>query len=301
MQPIPDAPRRTRAALIGATLLLTAFASTPPPAHATTGRLVVIVLENKTYSKIMGATSATPYIHTMVTNGLLFTNYTATANGSAKDYRAMTSGLTAAPPPTPDNIFQAIDATAGASSWVELEESMTDNCSGVSTGQVSGTTHPLYTTMHDPAFMFQANETCPTNAEPLTTATFTPANLPSLTYLIPNQCDDMHTLPKSGAACPTYFGPLSASSAMRLSDKWLEHVVPLLLAQPDITVVLTWDEGSSTNHQIVTLEVGAGVTPGTQDATAYDHYSLEAGMYAFLGLGTPPNNGATATVLPIPA
>ncbi|MEA2557482.1 MAG: phosphatidylinositol-3-phosphatase [Actinomycetota bacterium] len=286
---------------MGAILLLTAFATTPLPAHATGGRLVVIVLENKTYTKVMSAPSATPYIHTLVTQGLLFTNYMAVASGSARDYRAMTSGLTTAPPPPPENVFKAIDATAGALSWVELEESMTANCSGASTGVVPGTTHPLYTTMHDPAFMFKANETCMTNAKPLTQSTFTPANLPSLTYLIPNQCDDMHTLPKNGAACPAFDGNYTAPSPMRLSDDWLSRVVPQLLMEPDITVVLTWDEGTRTNNRIVTLEVGNGVTPGTQNATAYNHYSLEAGMYAFLGLGTPPNNGATAPVLPIPA
>ncbi|MEA2579983.1 MAG: phosphatidylinositol-3-phosphatase [Actinomycetota bacterium] len=286
---------------MGAILLLTGFAATSPAAHATGGRLVVIVLENKTYTKVMSAPLATPYIHTLVTDGLLFTNYSAVASGSARDYRAMTSGLTAAPPPTPENIFKAIDASGGALSWVELEESMSANCSGASTGPVPGTTHPLYTTMHDPAYMFRANETCMTNAKPLTEDTLTPSTLPSLTYLIPNQCDDMHTLPKNGATCPAFDGEYTATSPMKLSDDWLSRVVPQLLNEPDITVVLTWDEGTRTNNRIVTLEVGNGVTPGTQDATAYNHYSLEAGMYAFLGLGTPPNNGATATVLPIPA
>ena len=48
------------------------------------------------------------------------------------------------------------------------------------------------------------------------------------------------------------------------------------------------------------LELGAGVTSGSTDGTAYNHYGLEAGLYNTFGLGTAPNNGATATPLPIP-
>ena len=48
------------------------------------------------------------------------------------------------------------------------------------------------------------------------------------------------------------------------------------------------------------LELGAGVTSGSTDGTAYNHYGLEAGLYNTFALGTAPNNGATATPLPIP-
>ena len=42
-----------------------------------------------------------------------------------------------------------------------------------------------------------------------------------------------------------------------------------------------------------------GIAPG-KDATAYTHASLEAGLYSYYGLGTPPGDGATATPLPLP-
>ncbi len=84
-------------------------------------------------------------------------------------------------------------------------------------------------------------------------------------------------------------------------DHWLSVVVPQLLAQPGVTVILTWDEAKKTSGQhIVTLEVGAGITPGSSDGNAYNHYGLEAGLYGVFGLGPPPNNGATAPPLPIP-
>src|SRR6266487_3363594 len=122
--------------------------------------------------------------------------------------------------------------------------------------------------------------------------------------VVPNECDDMHTLPANGQDCPAYFGSNSGTSLINMGDNWLASVVPSLLAQPNVTVLITWDEGtqSSTPPQhIVTLEVGAGVTAGSRDDNAYTHYGLEAGLYRYFGLGTAPNKGATATPLALPS
>src|SRR6185437_8298294 len=135
---------------------------------------------------------------------------------------------------------------------------------------------------------------------PMTGSTFNPASLPDLSYIVPNECDDMHTLPAGGAACPAFFGSNPGTSTVNMGDHWLATVVASLLAQPDVTVLITWDEGRAGGH-IATLEVGAGVTAGSTDGAAYTHFSLEAGLYRHFGLGTAPNNGAAATPLPIPA
>jgi hypothetical protein len=134
----------------------------------------------------------------------------------------------------------------------------------------------------------------------MTTATFNPATLPTFSLIVPNQCDDMHTLPTNGQTCPAYFGPNAGSTTTKMGDNWLQAVVPQILLQNDETVVLVWDEGAKTTQHVVALEVGAGVSPATTDSAAYNHYGLEAGLYATLGLGPAPNNGATATPLPIP-
>ena len=155
----------------------------------------------------------------------------------------------------------------------------------------------------DPDYQYRAGTACSTNDVPMTTGTFNPASLPDFSYIVPNQCDDMHTLPGNGAACPAYFGSNSGTSLINMGDNWLATVVPQLLAQPNVTVVITWDEGTGSStppEHIVALEAGAGVAAGSSDGTAYNHYGLEAGLYNYFGLGTAPNNGATATPLPIP-
>jgi hypothetical protein len=274
--------------------------------HANTaqsGKVVVIVEENEPYDSIVGSSQA-PYLNQLIANWELFTNYTAVASGSTPDYLAMTSGLTSSLSPPSPNIFQAIDGTGGALTWKEFMESMPGNCAEGSYPNIPGTNVPFYTASHDPDYEYRATSTCSTNDVPMTTSSFNPANLPAFSYVVPNQCDDMHTLPGSGQACAAYFGSNGGISLIGMGDNWLASVVPSLLAQPGVTVVITWDEGSINTtpwEHVVALMAGAGVTPGSTDGTSYTHYSLEGGLYNYFGLGTAPNNGATATPLPIPS
>jgi len=253
----------------------------PPPSFTGThpGKLVTIVLENQSFADIAGNSDA-PYLNHLIANGELFTNYSAVASGSNPNYLAMTSGLTSALSPPSPNVFQAMDATGGALTWKEFMESMPGNCSQGTYDNVPGTTATLYTADHDPAYSYRTNTTCSTNDVPMTSGTFDPASLPDLSYVVPNQCDDMHTLPTNGQACPAYFGSNPGTSVINMSDNWLAHVVPSLLQQPNVTVLITWDEGgASGGEHVVTLLAGAGVSPGSIDSAAYDHYSLEAGLY----------------------
>jgi hypothetical protein len=290
--------------LIGGCLLVGAglVPMLPGAAAAQTGKLVVIVEENESYNSIVGNSQA-PYLNQLIAQGKLFTNYTAVASGSTPDYLAMTSGLTTASSPPSPNIFQAIDATGGALAWKEFMESSPGNCAQGTSADIPGTAVPLYTASHDPDYQYRASTTCSTNDVPMTTSTFNPASLPDFSYVVPNQCNDMHTLPGNGAACPAYFGSNSGTSLISMGDNWLASVVPQLLAQPNVTVVITWDEGTASStppEHIVALEAGAGATAGASDGTAYNHYGLQAGLYNYFGLGPAPNNGATATPLPIP-
>ncbi len=112
-------------------------------------------------------------------------------------------------------------------------------------------------------------------------------------------CTIMHTPPK-GDTCPAFFGTVKGNGSIRLGDAWLKKVVTQLLVEPDITVVVTFDEGADSSHQhIVTLEVGNGVAPGGRDSHAYNHYGLLAGLYKTFDLGAPPNGAAHTLPLPI--
>jgi phosphatidylinositol-3-phosphatase len=295
---------RKLALIVGCVLLAIGLAvMVQGTGKAAAGKLVVIVEENETYANIVGNSQA-PYLNQLISQGALFTNYAGVADGSNPNYLAMTSGLTSEKSPPSPNIFQAIDGTGGSLTWKEFMESAPGNCADGNSANIPGTNVALYTADHDPAYSYRGNTTCSANDVPLTSSTFNPANLPNLSYIVPNECNDMHTLPGSGQACPSYFGSNPGSNLITMGDNWLAKVVPQLLAQPGVTVLITWDEGSLSTtppEHLVALEAGAGVTPGSTDSTAYTHYGLEAGLYRYFGLGAAPNNGATATPLPFGA
>jgi phosphatidylinositol-3-phosphatase len=261
----------------------------PVAARASTNPLVVIVLENKPASEIIGNPDA-PFINSMVQQGHWFSSYTAITNGSLHNYLAMTAGITTKNGTVP-NVFQGLDASG--ISWTEFEESETGPCTGASTGTVPDTRVKLYTKAHDPAIQF-TNDSCGTNDIPLTSS-FDPAMLSAFNYVVPNQCDDMHTL--GAGTCPAYFGTNSATSSVAMGDQWVSAFVQQVA--PYATVLLTWDEGKKSDEHILTVAYGIGVTQ-LQDSAAYTHYNLESGLYSYFALGPAPGGGSTELPLPLP-
>lgn len=260
--------------------------------------VVLIVLENKTYNQIVGNKNA-PFINSvMIANGALETNYFAIVPGSLHNYVAMTAGVTQNTFPVPD----LMGALGYGTGWREFEESMPSTCflGKYSQEKVPGTSTPLYSWQHNPAVRFnnvKLTDLCDDNVVPLD-ETFDPEQLPQFSLVVPNQCNDMHSASPQ-KQCPMWNGQTNtAPNAIRMSDNWLSQFVPQVA--DDATVILTWDEGDRTTEHIVTVEYGVGVTPGT-DGTLYNHYSLEAGLYSYFGLGAAPGGGATATPLPIGA
>ena len=140
-------------------------------AQAQTGKLVVIVEENEQYNNIVGNSQA-PFLNQLISQGELFTNYTAVTGSSNPNYIAMTSGLTPSQSPPTPNIFQAIDGKGGGLTWKEFMESAPGNCANGNSAKIPGTSVPLYTADHDPAYSYRSNTTCSANDVPMTTSTF---------------------------------------------------------------------------------------------------------------------------------
>ena len=96
-------------------------------------------------------------------------------------------------------------------------ESMPSNCGGGTSANVPGTTDTLYTADHDPGLQYSPTISCAANDVPLDSS-FNPANLPNFSYMVPNECNDMHTLPTGGQACPSYFGPNTGTQPISSSQ-----------------------------------------------------------------------------------
>jgi hypothetical protein len=235
--------------------------------------IVIIVMENKHYSDIVGNSSA-PYIQSMIANGTLYTNYEA-APGSLPDYLAMTSGLTGSTSGS-NNIFNQLQGQGV--SWGEYLESMPSTCyTGGDTGS--------YKKAHNPAVYYNDITSSPSacaNVVPFTQ--FSPSNLRAFSYVVPNLADDMH----DGA---------SRTAEIQTGDAWLAAHVPAMVSG-GAEVIVTWDEGSSSDEHVATIAIGGTAGAGVTDSHAYTHPGLLAGLEDAWGF--PLLNAAqTATPLPI--
>ena len=261
--------------------------------------VVVIVLENHSYASIVGNPSA-PFINgTLIAHGLLEQQYYSVYPNSGENYLAMTAGITdVTAARTAPNLFASLPSSVP---WRAFEESMPSTCYSKtnSTALVPGTSIPLYTKGHNPAVRFDnvsGTGLC-ANDVPLDPAHFDPADLPAFSYVVPNQCNDMHTMPTTGS-CPRWDGGTgTGGDPVALADAWLARFVPLVAGSA--TVVVTWDEGSGGSQRVPAVLYGLGVTHGV-DQTTYDHFSLEAGLYRHFGVAPVPGQGAGAVPLPLP-
>jgi hypothetical protein len=223
--------------------------------------IVVIVMENKTYDEIVGSTNA-PYIQSMIANGTLYANYEA-APGSLPDYLAMTSGLnTTSAVSGSNNLFHQLQHIG--TSWGEFMESMPSAC-------YTGSGSFPYDKLHNPAVHYNditsSSAAC---AKVVPYTSFNPAKLRAFSYVVPNDTDNMHT----GS---------SHTAEIKAGDAWLAANVPAML-NAGARVILTWDEGNSSNEHVATIAIGGGATAGATDNGSYTHYGLLAGLEDAFGV-----------------
>jgi phosphatidylinositol-3-phosphatase len=235
--------------------------------------VVWIVMENHSYSQIIGNTTAAPYINSLAQTYGSATDMHAESHPSLPNYIAMTSGSTQGitddygprmHPLNVPNLFTQLGTDARA-----LEESMPSNCYQTSSG--------AYAVRHDPAVYYTNFPVCPTNVVPLGS---TPDLSAKFTFITPNLCHDMH------------------DCSIATGDAWLQSFVPKLLASPEYTaettvIFITWDEDNScsgcTNH-IPTIVISP-TTKAITSSDAFNHYSMLRTTEEILGL--PLIAGAT--------
>jgi hypothetical protein len=230
--------------------------------------IVWIVMENHSYSQVIGSSSA-PYENALAGQCGLATNDYAITHPSLPNYVAMTSGdpqgVTddSGPSSHPLNV-PSIFSQLGTGGWRALQESMPSNCYLSGSGQ--------YAVRHNPAAYYTNIRTdCATYDVPLGP---TPDISARYTFVTPNLCNDTHD-------CSVASG-----------DTWLQTFIPKLTSTPEYragstAIFLTWDEDDMTNvNQIATFVISPSTVPGTKSATKFTHYSLLRTTEEMLGLST---------------
>lgn len=268
---------RAVGAMIGLACVLAAPAGigTAAAQAAPAEPIVLIVLENKGYSDIVGNSQNAPYLQSLIAAGTLYTNYQA-ARGSLPDYLRMTGGIeTTSAAKGSDNIFNQLQ-NAGTT-WGEYMESMPKAC-------YTGSGPKPYDKNHNAAVWYNDITSKPAAcANMLPFTAFDPAHPRAFSYVVPNDSNNMH----DGS---------TRTAQIKAGDAWLAAHVPAMLSGGAM-VIVTWDEGHTSNEHIATIAIGGSAKAGAQDAGAYTHYGLLAGLEDVYGV---PLLNAAKTATPVP-
>ena len=227
--------------------------------------IFTIVMENHSYSDIIGNTAEAPYINNLADRYGLATEYSGVSHPSLPNYLALAGGETFGV--TNDCMTCFVNAPtladrieASGRRWKAYLEGMPSPCFVGNYGR--------YAQRHNPFIYFDAIRTNPTECARLVPYGDLAGDLasasqtPEYVWITPDVCNDMH------------------DCSIRAGDDWLAQVVPALLSAPAFTtqqslLVITWDEdeGTPDNH-IATLVIASDVPAGFRSAVRHDHYSL---------------------------
>ena len=249
----PSSSSGTTAAVAGGGL--------PVPEH-----VLVVIFENEDAENIVGAPEA-PYLTSLARSGATFTDAHGVAHPSQPNYLALFSGSTQGV--TDDSCPLTFTGSNLAEELQQAGLSFAGYSEDLPTAGFTGCRAGGYARKHAPWVDFPdvpASANKPYSALP---ADF--AALPTVSFVVPNLCDDMH------------------DCGVAAGDRWAQQHLPDYAAwaqEHHSLLVVTFDEddGTSANH-IATILVGPMVATGTSDQRV-DHYSLLRTLEDMYGL--PP-------------
>ena len=254
------------------------------PAH-----VVIVIEENHDYAAIIGSAYA-PYINALAadSNAALFSQSYGLTHPSQPNYIMLHSGSNQGV--IDDNLPSGLPFTTLnlAASLIGAGKTFIGYSEDLPSVGYNGTTSGAYARKHNPWVNWQSS---PTNGIPITSnvpLTYFPAfydSLPTVSYVIPNQNNDMHN-----GSDPT---------RITAGDSWLQNHLNGYVQWAkthNSLFILTFDEGTTTGtNRIVTLFLGQMVKHGSYSETI-THYSILRALEDMYGL---PHTGGSLTATPI--
>lgn len=250
----------------------------PRPDH-----IVVVIHENKGYSGVIGSSNA-PYITSLSKAGANFTNFRAITHPSQPNYIAMFSGATQGV--TNDNCPQTFTGKDNLANEL-LDTSLSFNLfaesmpsagyTGCSSGQYARKHNPLPDFTNVPAALNQPFTSFPSNF----------SQLPTVSWVVPNLCNDMHD-------CSVSTGDTWTKNNLDAYAQWAKANNSLL--------IVTFDENDCwflcgifdyNGNKIPTVIYGAHVKTGNY-GDSLNHYNLLRTIEDMYGLRRA-GNAASAT------
>jgi hypothetical protein len=266
------------------------------------GTVFTIVMENHSYSQIVGNTNEAPFINSLIKQNAIAAGYhDSYVHPSEPNYFEMVAGenfgILNDNDPGPSNHISSQSHIAdqlekAGLSWKAYEESMGTPCGLVSKGE--------YATKHDPFVYF--DDIAGWNGTQMTgTARCTQhvvdysqldqdlasGNVPRYVFITPNMIDDMHDGSTSDG------------------DKWLAREVPKILSSKAFNdggvLFLVWDEGGGYPQadDPPMIVISPHAKPGYVSRVDYDTSSYLKTVQTILGLDSLPCDSNGAQIQPM--
>ena len=266
--------KRIAAAIVAAAALIgsaTAVATTSSTAQAATtvpvfDHIVLVMFENHAYSQINGSSSA-PYFNSLASQGAKFTQSYGVTHPSEPNYLAIFSGKTqgitddSCPHSFTGNDLGNQLITAGKTFKGYSESMPSDGYTGCSSGTYRRKHNGWVNFSNVPSSSNLMYSDFPSSANY--------ASLPTVSYVSPNMCNDMHD-------CSIGTGDTWLKNHLDSYAQWAKTHNSLLI------VTFDEDNGSSSNH-IFTTFVGAHTQVGSF-SNQINHYNVLSTIESAYGL-----------------
>lgn len=236
---------------------------------------MVVIFENKAEQQVLGSAAA-PYLTSLAASGAQFTNSHGVGHPSQPNYLALFSGSTQGV--TDDSCPQQLGDRPNLGQQLQQAGfSFGGYSEGLPTTGYTGCTDPAgtYARKHNPWVDFK--NVPATSNRPFSDFPSDPSRLPTVSFVVPNLCHDMHD-------CDVATG-----------DRWArDHLAPYVTwaRTHDSLLVVTFDEDDGTDtNRIATFLVGPMVKTTTV-SQRIDHYNVLRTIEDLYGL--EPLGGARA-------
>jgi hypothetical protein len=272
------------------------FAVSPAAAQVWTPDHVVIVMEeNHAYSQIIGSASA-PYINGLRSQGATLTNAFAVTHPSQPNYLALFSGSTqgTTSDTTPSNLPFST-ANLGAE-LIAAGKTFTGYSEAMPTVGYTGDNSGGYYRKHNPWVNWQQTasgqpNTMPTTVnQPYTSYPTDYSTLPTVSFVVPTQLDDMH------------------DGTIAQGDTWLSNnlngYIQWAKTHNSLFVMIFDEDDDAHGNQIPVILVGQRITAGATSAQSVNHYNMLATIQDMYGLSRTANSvgvsALTGIFTPVP-
>jgi phosphatidylinositol-3-phosphatase len=231
-------------------------------------RVVVVVMENKARSEVLGNRAA-PAFNAFARRGAVLSGYRGVTHPSLPNYLALVSGS------THGISSDCTTCTVAGPSLADTLESKgltwKTYAEGLPRPGWTGPYSGRYAKKHVPFLYFRRVLASPARLKrvvPLTQLARDRAagKLPTFSLVVPDLCHDMH------------------DCSVATGDAWLKRFLPPLLNLPRTVVFVVFDESDSADPGIPALALGSAVRPGSHYSRAMSHYGLLRTIEDGLGL-----------------